>query len=117
VHAEYAAVPAANLVHVPAHVDWETAAAAPLVFGTARRLLIVRGDVTAGESVLVPGASGGIGHAAVQIADYAGAEVYGLGRDADPTDPRDAADERDRPRARTAREPRGFWEGGRNTGP
>jgi len=76
VHAEYATVPAANLVHVPAHVDWETAAAAPLVFGTAWRLLIVRGDVTAGESVLVLGASGGVGHAAVQIADYAGAEVY-----------------------------------------
>jgi NADPH:quinone reductase-like Zn-dependent oxidoreductase len=76
VHAEYAVVPEDNLVAVPDHVDWETAASAPLVFQTAWRMLIDRGDLTAGESVLVLGASGGVGHAAVQIADYAGAEVY-----------------------------------------
>ncbi|WP_435333761.1 zinc-binding dehydrogenase [Haloarchaeobius sp. TZWWS8] len=76
VHAEQAAVPEENLTLVPDHVDWETAAAAPLVFQTAWRMLIERGDLTAGESVLVLGASGGVGHAAVQVADYAGAEVY-----------------------------------------
>ncbi len=76
VHSEYAVVPAENLVHVPEHVDWETAAAAPLVFQTAWRMLLHRGDLRPGESVLVLGASGGVGHAAVQIADYAGAEVY-----------------------------------------
>jgi len=76
VHSEYTTLPAENLVPVPDEVPWETAAAAPLVFGTAWRMLVSRGDVTAGESVLVLGASGGVGHAAVQIADYAGAEVY-----------------------------------------
>jgi NADPH2:quinone reductase len=76
VHSELAAVPAANLVPVPEGVDWETAAAAPLVFQTAWRMLLTRGDLTAGESILVLGASGGVGHAAVQIADYVGAEVY-----------------------------------------
>ncbi|SDJ48797.1 NADPH2:quinone reductase [Halovenus aranensis] len=76
VHAEQAVVPADNLVPVPEHVDWETAAAAPLVFQTAWRMLLTRGDLSAGESVLVLGASGGVGHAAVQVADYAGAEVY-----------------------------------------
>ncbi|WP_435346222.1 zinc-binding dehydrogenase [Haloarchaeobius sp. HRN-SO-5] len=76
VHSEYTVLPESNLVPVPEHVDWETAAAAPLVFGTAWRMLIPRGELTAGESVLVLGASGGVGHAAVQIADYAGAEVY-----------------------------------------
>jgi NADPH:quinone reductase-like Zn-dependent oxidoreductase len=76
VHGERAAVPEANLVEVPHGVEWETAAAAPLVFQTAWRMLLNRGDLTAGESVLVLGASGGVGHAAVQIADYAGAEVY-----------------------------------------
>ncbi|MCD2200049.1 zinc-binding dehydrogenase [Halobacterium sp. KA-4] len=76
VHSEYAAVPADNLVPVPEHVDWETAAAAPLVFQTAWRMLHTRADVEAGESVLVLGASGGVGHAAVQIASHAGAEVY-----------------------------------------
>ncbi len=76
VHAERAAIPAENLVSVPEGVDWETAAAAPLVFQTAWRMLITRGDVSPGESVLVLGASGGVGHAAVQIAAHAGAEVY-----------------------------------------
>mgnify|MGYP000097273842 CR=1 FL=1 len=75
VHSELAAVPEDNLVPVPEGVDWETAAAAPLVFQTAWRMLITRADVTAGETVLVLGASGGVGHAAVQIADFAGAEV------------------------------------------
>ncbi|MFB6125569.1 MAG: zinc-binding dehydrogenase [Halanaeroarchaeum sp.] len=75
VHSECAAVPEDNLVPVPDHVDWETAAAAPLVFQTAWRMLVTRGDLRPGETVLVLGASGGVGHAAVQIADYAGAEV------------------------------------------
>mgnify|MGYP006278303531 FL=1 len=76
VHSEYAALPAENLAPVPEGVDWETAAAAPLVFQTAWRMLISRGELTPGEDILVLGASGGVGHAAVQIADYTGAEVY-----------------------------------------
>ncbi len=76
VHAEQAAVPEDNLVAVPEGVDWETAAAAPLVFQTAWRMLLTRGDLGPGESVLVLGASGGVGHAAVQIAKHAGATVY-----------------------------------------
>jgi NADPH2:quinone reductase len=76
VHAEFAAVPEENLVPVPEGVDWEIAGSASLVFGTAWRMLLARGGLRPGESVLVLGASGGVGHAAVQIADYAGAEVY-----------------------------------------
>ncbi|MFB6150169.1 MAG: zinc-binding dehydrogenase [Haloarculaceae archaeon] len=76
VHSELAAVPADNLVPVPEGVGWETAAAAPLVFQTAWRMLVTRADVSPGERVLVHGASGGVGHAAVQIADFAGAEVF-----------------------------------------
>jgi NADPH:quinone reductase-like Zn-dependent oxidoreductase len=79
VHGEYAAVPADNLTSVPEHVDWETAAAAPLVFQTAWRMLVVRGELQQGEDVLVLGASGGVGHAAVQIAAHAGATVYATG--------------------------------------
>jgi NADPH:quinone reductase-like Zn-dependent oxidoreductase len=79
VHSEYTAVPEENLVAVPDHVDWETAAAAPLVFQTAWRMLHSRAEIEAGESVLVLGASGGVGHAAVQIADHAGCEVYATG--------------------------------------
>ncbi|MFC6903910.1 zinc-binding dehydrogenase [Halalkalicoccus tibetensis] len=76
VHSEYAAIPEDNLVPVPEGVDWETAAAAPLVFQTAWRMLIERGGLQAGEDVLVLGASGGVGHAAVQVAAHAGATVY-----------------------------------------
>ena len=76
VHSELIAVPEENLVPVPEGVDWEVAGSASLVFQTAWRMLITRGELEAGESVLVLGASGGVGHAAVQIADYAGAEVY-----------------------------------------
>ncbi|MFB6300971.1 MAG: zinc-binding dehydrogenase [Halobacteriales archaeon] len=76
VHAEQATIAAENLVPVPDDVEWTTAAAAPLVFQTAWRMLITRAAVDPGERVLVLGASGGVGHAAVQIADYAGAEVF-----------------------------------------
>jgi len=75
IHSELAAMPEDNLVHVPEGVDWETAAAAPLVFQTAWRMLIDRAELREGETVLVLGASGGVGHAAVQIAEHAGARV------------------------------------------
>jgi NADPH2:quinone reductase len=76
VHSELTVVPEANLVPVPDGVDWETAAAAPLVFQTAWRMLVSRAELRPGEPILVLGASGGVGHAAVQIADYLGAEVF-----------------------------------------
>lgn len=76
VHAELAAVPEENLVPVPDSVDWYTAGSVSLVFQTAWRMLVSRAELTAGERVLVLGSSGGVGHAAVQIADYVGAEVY-----------------------------------------
>jgi NADPH2:quinone reductase len=79
VHSEKAAVPEDNLVPVPDGVDWEVAGSASLVFQTAWRMLLSRGELGPGESVLVHGASGGVGHAAVQIADYVGAEVYATG--------------------------------------
>ncbi|AUX08738.1 NADPH2:quinone reductase [Halalkaliarchaeum desulfuricum] len=76
VHAERAAVPEDNLIPVPDDVDWEIAGSATLVFQTAWRMLVDRADLEAGETVLVLGASGGVGHAAVQIAAHAGAEVF-----------------------------------------
>lgn len=76
VHSELAAVAEENLVPVPEDIDWETAAAVPLVFQTAWRMLETRADVSQGEHVLVHGASGGVGHAAVQIAANAGTTVY-----------------------------------------
>ncbi|SDQ30486.1 zinc-binding dehydrogenase [Natronobacterium texcoconense] len=79
VHAEYAAVPSDNLIPVPDGVDWSVAGSSCLVFQTAWRMLIDRADLEPGEKILILGASGGVGHAALQIADYAGAEVYATG--------------------------------------
>ena len=67
--AEYAAVPAENLLRVPPDVSMETAAAAPMVTGTAWRALLTRGDLEPYEDVLIVGASGGVGHMAVQVAN------------------------------------------------
>lgn len=76
VHAEQAVVPADNLVPVPEGVPWEVAGSASLVFQTAWRMLVTRADLSPTDSVLVLGASGGVGHAAVQIASHVGSEVY-----------------------------------------
>jgi NADPH:quinone reductase-like Zn-dependent oxidoreductase len=74
--AEYVVVPAVNVYHKPRGLDWLTAAAFPLVYQTAWRLLITAGELAAGETVLVHGAGGGVSSAALQIARYAGALVY-----------------------------------------
>jgi NADPH:quinone reductase-like Zn-dependent oxidoreductase len=76
--AEYAAVPAVNLLSLPDHVTFEAAAAAGLVFVTAWRGLMTRAGLRAGERVLVTGASGGVSTAAIQIAKMAGATVYAV---------------------------------------
>lgn len=76
--AECVTVPAANLFPIPAHVDFEHAAAAPLVFLTAWRALVTKGRVRAGSSVLITGASGGVATAAIQIARHLGARVYAV---------------------------------------
>ncbi len=75
-HAEYAVVPATNLLPLPEDVDFSSAAAASLVFLTAWRMLIHRAQVRAGESVLILGAGGGVNSAAIQIAKHAGCTVY-----------------------------------------
>ncbi|HET9949852.1 MAG TPA: zinc-binding dehydrogenase [Longimicrobiales bacterium] len=76
--AEYAIVPAANLLELPEGFAPTDAAAAGLVFVTAWRALVTRARIRPGERVLVTGASGGVGTAAVQIARLAGATVYAV---------------------------------------
>jgi NADPH:quinone reductase-like Zn-dependent oxidoreductase len=76
VHSELAAVPEDNLTTLPEGTDFVTAAAAPLVFQTAWRMLMTRVEIDQSDSVLVLGASGGVGHAAVQIAANEGCEVF-----------------------------------------
>lgn len=78
--AEYTAVPARNLLKLPPHASYIAAAAASLVFVTAWHSLIHRGNLQAGESILVVGAGGGVNTAAIQIAKMAGAHpIYVVG--------------------------------------
>jgi NADPH:quinone reductase-like Zn-dependent oxidoreductase len=79
--AEYVAVPAVNLLGIPAEFPYDKAAAAALVYLTAWHSLVTRGNVQRGETVLVIGASGGVNTAAIQIANYLGAQVYVVGSD------------------------------------
>ena len=76
--AEYAVVPAANVLELPEAFPADKAAASGLVFVTAWRALMTRAQLRAGERILITGASGGVGTAAVQIAVSAGAKVYAL---------------------------------------
>ena len=73
--AEYAAVPAGNCIPLPADVSFVQAAALPIAYGTARRQLITRGGLQAGETVAILGAAGGLGTGAVLIAKAVGARV------------------------------------------
>jgi NADPH:quinone reductase-like Zn-dependent oxidoreductase len=75
--AEYVAVPAAEAYRVES--DWSDVdlAALPCAYSTAENLLH-RAGVAAGERVLVTGASGGVGSAAVQLAKRRGAEVMAV---------------------------------------
>lgn len=74
-YAELVAVPEANVIPIPDHIDFERAAAFPLVFLTAWRMLVTKAGVRPGDEVLVLAAGSGVGQAAVQIAKLHGARV------------------------------------------
>ncbi|MGW5328058.1 NADP-dependent oxidoreductase [Streptomyces sp. NPDC004014] len=81
--AEYVAVEARNLAPLPADVDHTLAAALPVSGLTAWQALFDHARLTAGQTVLIHGAAGGVGSIAVQLAHEAGARVIGTGRSAD----------------------------------
>ncbi len=76
--AEYACVPADHLVSVPANLSDADAAAVPTSGMTALQALRDIANVRPGQTVLITGASGGVGSFAVQIAKAFGAEVTGV---------------------------------------
>ena len=76
-YAEYAIVPAAQLVKIPGHVDFETAAAAMLQGMTAHYLTHSTYPLKAGEACLVHAAAGGAGGLIAQMAKMLGARVFG----------------------------------------
>jgi NADPH:quinone reductase len=73
--ATHACVDAAAVMPLPAAFELDDGAAFAFTYGTSQHALIDRGALRAGETVLVLGAAGGVGSAAVQIAKAAGARV------------------------------------------
>jgi NADPH:quinone reductase-like Zn-dependent oxidoreductase len=76
--AEYAVTTPDKLSRKPADISFAQAAVVPISGGTALQALTDAGGIQAGQSVLVTGASGGVGSYAVQIAHALGAEVTGV---------------------------------------
>ena len=73
--AEFCVAHASQLVAIPSSLDFEAAASIPLAYATAHRMMVRRGNVTANDTVLVMGASGGVGTACVLLAKRVGATV------------------------------------------
>lgn len=74
-YATHAKVNAASVVNIPDAMPFEEAAGFLMTYGTTRHGLIQRGRLSAGETLFILGASGGVGSAAVEIGKAAGARV------------------------------------------
>lgn len=72
---EFIKIPEVNVLKVPNNFPLDKAAAAPLTFLTAYRMLITQGRLTQGDYVFIHGAGGGVSSAAIQIAKLYGATV------------------------------------------
>lgn len=73
--AELCRARAHQLVRIPDGVSFTDAAALPVAYGTALRMMVTNGHVAKDEKVLILGASGGVGVCCLQLAKLAGAEV------------------------------------------
>ena len=82
-YAEYCVAPAAQCLPVPDNFDMVRAAAIPETFFTVWTNLVDRGELQAGQWVLIHGGSGGIGTAAIQVAHALGARVMATARTAE----------------------------------
>ena len=72
-YAEYVVAPVRALMRIPDGMSWTSAAAIPNVYVTAHDAIVTNAALAPGESVLVTGASSGVGTAAIQIARHLGA--------------------------------------------
>jgi NADPH:quinone reductase-like Zn-dependent oxidoreductase len=73
--AEFVVAPAANAIPLAPGDEPARFAALPIAYGTARRMLFARARLEAGETVVVLGATGGVGVACIQLGTAAGARV------------------------------------------
>jgi NADPH:quinone reductase-like Zn-dependent oxidoreductase len=79
--AERVSVPRGNVVPKPASLSFEEAACLPTAWLTAYRMLFTRGGLTAGDTVLVQGAGGGVATACIMLGRAAGLRVLATSRD------------------------------------
>jgi len=73
--AELCRARAHQLVKIPDGVSFSDAAALPVAYGTALRMMVTNGHVAKGEKIMILGASGGVGVCCLQLAKLAGCEV------------------------------------------
>jgi NADPH:quinone reductase-like Zn-dependent oxidoreductase len=85
-HAELISIPAENVYRIPESLSFEEAAAFPLVFETAYRMLVTKARLQEGEWVLVWGIGSGVGSAAFVIAKALGAQTIVTSSSADKLD-------------------------------
>lgn len=81
-YAEYVAAPETEMVLKPKNVSFESAAGATMAALTAWVSIVNQGKIGKGDKVIITGASGGVGHYAVQFAKYFGAYVIGVASEA-----------------------------------
>jgi NADPH2:quinone reductase len=81
--AQQAIAPAAVLMPMPPGMDFDTAAAITLTYGTSHHAVVDRGQLKAGETMLVLGAAGGVGLAAIEIGKALGARVIAAASNAE----------------------------------
>ena len=81
--AEEAVIPAGDVYPIPDMMDFETAAAFPVAYGTSHVALTERTKLEPGETLLVHGAAGGVGLTAVEIGHVLGAQVIATASSAD----------------------------------
>lgn len=74
--ATFARFPAKAGIPIPSGMSFEEAASMPLIFLTAYYALITAGNIVAGEKILIHAAAGGVGQAAIMIAQAKGAEIF-----------------------------------------
>ncbi len=81
-YSEYVSLPERQLYKLPKEFELHAAAASALVYQTAWHSLITRGNLRAGESILIVGAGGGVNSASIQVAKLGGARVLVVGSQA-----------------------------------
>lgn len=74
-YAERVVAPRAAVLPLPDGVDFRSAAAFPITYGTGYHALVDRGRLGAGQTLLVLGAAGGVGTAAIELGKQLGARV------------------------------------------